>query len=169
MVEDVVRDLGYLTLGSRFRRIGEQLQSEVQRILDRAGAAIPSSQFPALAAIDRLGPLTIGDLAEALGMTQPGATRIATQLAEAGLIDIRQGKDDQRRKIASLSEAGQNLVETSKRDLWPHIERAVAEVCAPLTGPLLQQLAAIERDLEAIPLHRRVANRLGQDHEQTSA
>ena len=152
MVEDVVRDLGYLTLGSRFRRIGEQLQSEVQRILDRAGAAIPSSQFPALAAIDRLGPLTIGDLAEALGMT-----------------DIRQGKDDQRRKIASLSEAGQNLVETSKRDLWPHIERAVAEVCAPLTGPLLQQLAAIERDLEAIPLHRRVANRLGQDHEQTSA
>lgn len=169
MIEDVVRDLGYLTLGSRFRRIGEHLQSEVQRILDRAGAAIPSSQFPALAAIDRLGPLTIGDLAEALGMTQPGATRIATQLAEAGLVDIRQASDDQRRRIASLSEAGRNLVETSKRDLWPHIERAVAEVCAPLTGPLLQQLTAIERDLATLPLHRRVANRLGQDHDQTSA
>ena len=34
MVDDVVREMGYLTLGSRLRRIGERFQSEVQSVLD---------------------------------------------------------------------------------------------------------------------------------------
>ena len=31
MVEDVVRALGYLTLGTRMKRIGERLQADTQR------------------------------------------------------------------------------------------------------------------------------------------
>lgn len=166
MVDDVVRELGYLTLGSRFRRIGERLQSEVQRVLDEMELPVQSSQFPALAAVDRLGPLTVGDLAEAIGITQPGATRIMTQLSESGLLDVRQSSEDQRRRLISLTDKGRQLVETSKHDLWPRIDAAVAEICADLTGPLLEQLTAIERNLEATPLHHRVARQL---HDQPSA
>ena len=160
MVDDVVREMGYLTLGSRLRRIGERFQSEVQRVLDDLGLPVQASQFPALAAIDRLGPLTVGDLAEAIGITQPGATRIMTQLSEIGLVDVRQSSEDQRRRFLSLTDKGRQLVETSKRNLWPRIDAAVAEICGDLTGPLLEQLTAIEQDLEATPLHRRIARQL---------
>lgn len=160
MVDDVVREMGYLTLGSRFRRIGERFQSEVQRMLDDLGLPVQSSQLPALAAIDRLGPLTVGDLADAIGITQPGATRIMTQLSEIGLFDVRQSSEDQRRRLISLTDKGRQLVETSRRDLWPRIDAAVAEICSDLTGPLLEQLTAIERDLETTPLHRRIARQL---------
>lgn len=166
MVDDVVRELGYLTLGSRFRRIGERLQSEVQQVLDELGLPVQSSQLPALAAVDRLGPLTVGELAEAVGITQPGATRLMTQLSESGLVDVRQSSEDQRRRLISLTDKGRQLVETSKRDFWPRIDTAVAEICADLTGPLLEQLTAIEHHLEATPLHRRIAR---QPHDQPSA
>jgi len=158
MVEDVVRELGFLTLGSRFRRIGERLQSDVQRLLDELGIEVQSSHFPTLAAIDRLGPLTIGEIAAAIGITQPGATRIVAQLAKARLVKVQPSRQDQRRRLASLSTKGQHLVDSSKHDLWPQIDNAVAAICGELRGPLLEQLAAIEKGLEATPLHRRVIN-----------
>jgi DNA-binding MarR family transcriptional regulator len=165
MVEDVVRELGFLSLGSRFRRIGERLQSDVQRLLDDVGIEVQSGHLPTLAAIDRLGPLTIGDVAEAIGITQPGATRIIAQLAEARLVKVQPARDDQRRRVASLTAKGQRLVDSSKRELWPQIEKAVQAVCGDLQGPLLEQLTAIEAGLDAMPLNRRVASNLRQSHE----
>jgi DNA-binding MarR family transcriptional regulator len=119
------------------------------------GVMLHVSQYPFLAAIDRLGPLTIGELAEAVGITQPGATRALGQLIEAGLLDAEPAPDDQRRKIISLSRRGRKLVEAAKEDIWPRIERAVRDLCGDLSGPLLEQLSAIEDGLAAAPLERR--------------
>lgn len=157
MTEDVVRALGFLTLGSRMKRIGERLQADTQRIMGEQGALLQAGQYPLLAAIDRSGPLTIGELAEAVGITQPGVTRAVAQLVELGLLEAEQAADDQRRRIISLSEKGRQLVETAKRDVWPQIESAVRDLCGDLSGPLLDQLGAIEDGLAAAPLERRAA------------
>ena len=156
MVEDVVRSFGFLTLGTRMKRIGEKLQADTQRIMDELGAPLQASQYPFLAAIDRLGPLTVGELADAIGITQPGATRTVAQLVELGMLESEQAPDDQRRRIVSLSKEGRRLVANAKRDVWPRIRDAVADLCGGLDGPLLEQLAAIEDGLAARPLQRRV-------------
>lgn len=154
-VDDVVRELGYLTLGTRFKRIGERLQAHTQRILDAHGVGIPAGQFPFLAALDRSGPLTVGQLADAVGVTQPGATRAIAQLAEAGLVTIAQAADDQRRKAVALSANGKRLVTTAKRTAWPVVERAVRELCRRLDGSLLEQLTALEDGLAAAQRSKR--------------
>ena len=155
MVEDVVRAFGFLCLGSRLRRIGERLQTDTQRIIDDLGVPIQAGQFPLLAAIDRLGPLSIGELDEAVGITQPGATRSAALLIKAGLLKPKQPSDDQRRRVLSLTREGQQLAEEAKRDVWPRIENAVTDLCGALSGPLLDQLASIEDGLAHKPLYRR--------------
>jgi DNA-binding MarR family transcriptional regulator len=154
-VEDVVRELGYLALGTRLKRIGERLQAHTQRILDAHDLSIPAGQFPFLAALDRLGPLAIGELADAVGVTQPGATRAAAQLAEAGLVTITPVRDDQRRRSVELSAEGKRLVAAGKRVAWPVVERAVRSLCRELEGSLLDQLAGLEDGLVAQPLERR--------------
>jgi DNA-binding MarR family transcriptional regulator len=156
MTEDIVRSLGYMALGSRFRRIGERLQADTQRILDELDQPLQSSHHPFLAALDRLGPLAIGELAEAVGVTQPGATRSVGQMVELGLVRSRSATDDQRRRIVSLTKAGQALVDKAKATVWPRVERAVADLCGDLDGPLLDQLAAMEDGLAERPLYRRV-------------
>ena len=86
-MEDIIRSLGYLTLGSRLKRIGEQLQADTQRLLDGLEVPVQSSQYPLLAALDRLGPLPVGELAQSLGITQPGVTRSVALLADLGLVE----------------------------------------------------------------------------------
>jgi DNA-binding MarR family transcriptional regulator len=159
MVEDVVRALGLLCLGTRLRRIGERLQADTQHIIDEMGLPIQASQFPLLAAIRRLGPLSIGDLAEAVGITQPGATRGSALLVKAGYLKMRQASDDQRRRVISLTRKGHSLMDTAERDVWPRVDHAMAELCANLSGPLLDQLAAVEDGLTDKPLYRREARR----------
>lgn len=155
MIEDIVRNRGLLTLGSRMRRIGERLQADTQRIIDEAGLPIQSGHYPFLAAIDSLGPLTVGELAQAVGITQPGVTRTLGQLAKLGLLDLRQSSDDQRRKTVFLTKEGTQLLEFSKKNVWPRVEAAVGDLCGDLEGPLLAQLTAIENGLAEQPLHRR--------------
>ncbi|MBB4272457.1 MarR family winged helix-turn-helix transcriptional regulator [Rhizobium mongolense] len=159
MVDDVVRTLGFLCMGSRFRRIGERLQADTQQIIEEYGIAIQAAQYPFLAALDRAaGPLTIGELAQAVGITQPGVTRTISQLLELGLVDMQAAPDDQRRRLISLSRKGQELVDYSKQSVWPRISAAVADLCGDLNGPILAQLAAIEDGLAEAALARRAAN-----------
>lgn len=155
MVEDVVRSLGYLCLGSRLKRIGERLQAETQIMLDGLDPPIQSSHHPILAALDHLGPLTIGELAQSVGIAQPGMTRAIAGLSEAGVVEIGRAEDDRRVRIVSLTPKGEALVARAWHEAWPQIERAVAQLCGERTGPLLQQLAAIEDGLAEKPLHRR--------------
>jgi DNA-binding MarR family transcriptional regulator len=155
MVEDIVRTSGLLTLGSRMRRIGERLQADTQQFIDEAGLGIQAGQYPFLAAIDGAGPLTIGELAQSVGITQPGATRTVGQLLDLGLVDMQPAPDDQRRRLVSLTEKGKQLVDVSRAEVWPRIAAAVADLCGGLDGPLLDQLATIEDGLAAASLMRR--------------
>ena len=78
-------------------------------------------------------------------------TRALAQLVEFGLLEVKRASDDQRRKIVSLSTNGRRLVEVAKRDVWPRIESAVIDLCADLSGPLLDQLGVIEDGLVRAP------------------
>lgn len=159
MTEDVIRSLGYLTLGTRLRRLGERLQADTQRILDDRGLDVQAAHYPFLATIDRLGPSTIGELADAVGVSQPAATRSVNLLSGSGFVGISADREDLRCKRVRLTSRGQALVETGKRDVWPEIEGGVRELCARLSGPLLEQLAALEDGLTELPLAKRVAKR----------
>jgi len=156
-MEDVVKEMGHLCLGSRLKRLGERMQADVQKVIDEAGLPIQTSHYPLLAAIDRNGPLTVGYLVEALGVSQPGVTRSIARLADIGFVEVSREHRDQRRKTVSLTASGREAVERSKRDVWPRIEAAVKNMCADLSGPLLEQLGAVEEALSGEPLDKRAA------------
>jgi len=159
MVDDIVEQLGHLALGTRLKRLGERLQAETTRFIDARGLPVPASQFPLLAALDRQGGLTVGELAEAVGVSQPGVTRSVARLAEQGLITVTHESADRRRRSVQLTAAGDDVVARARADIWPHVEAAVVDICDGLDGPLLAQLAEIEARLDATPLDRRAAGR----------
>ena len=152
MTEDVVKRLGYLTLGTRLKRLGERLQSQTQVLLEGAAIDLPASYFPFLAALDRLGPLRVGELTEAIGVSQPAVTRVLEKLADEGLVRSRQHADDRRVRTVALSRSGRQLVSRARRAAWPVIGAAVADACEGSAGSLLGQLTALEEALEATPL-----------------
>lgn len=151
-MDDIVRTYGYLCLGSRLKRIGERLQGDVVRLGDRLGVAVQPGQFPLLAALDRHGPMTIGELVEAVGASQPGVTRNVARLVEAGWVRVERRHADQRRRTVSLTTAGAQGVARARLEIWPLVEAAVAQVCGSLSGGLLEQLSGLEDALTARPM-----------------
>lgn len=152
MIEDVVKELGHLGLGTRFKRIGEALQAQTQAVLAAHGFEQPAAHFPLLAALDRLGPLSVGDLSQAVGVSQPVVTRSLRGLEDDGLVQSATSAEDRRVRRVGLSRKGRGLVQRAQRQAWPAIEAAVAQACAGLKGDLLAQLASLEAALAERPL-----------------
>jgi DNA-binding MarR family transcriptional regulator len=155
MVEDVVKELGYLTLGTRLKRLGERLQAQTQVLLEHTAVDLPASHFPVLAAVERLGALSVGELTEAVGISQPGVTRLLDRLEGEGLVRSTQLAADRRVRTIGLTKAGRQLISRAKRTAWPMIEAAVADACAGPAQPLLAVLTALEEALAAAPLNIR--------------
>jgi len=154
-MKDVVKLLGHLALGTRLKRLGDRLQAQTQLILEDAGVPVPASHLPALAALDDGGSMTVGALSRALGVTQPGVTRMTVTLEAAGLVRSGAAEDDGRARVVTLAPAGRQLLVRLRRRTFPSIEAAVREACDDDSGRFLAQLASLEDALEETPLAAR--------------
>jgi DNA-binding MarR family transcriptional regulator len=153
----VIESRPHLFLGSRLKRLADQMQGDLTLVTQRAGLSIQPGQYPLLATVDEQGPRTIGELAAVMQVSQPAVTRSVDRLVEAGLVEIERSEADRRQKVVTLSAAGRQLLERSQREIWPLVEAAVKAVVDDLSGPLLKQVGEIEARLAACPLSRRVA------------
>lgn len=77
------------------------------------------------------GPLNLGELAQALGITTSSATIACKRLEKAGLLARTRQTDDERIVLISLTEQGSTLIDT-----WRQQKR---EAIAQLLGVLNQQ------------------------------
>lgn len=160
---DIIAAHGHLFLGSRLKRLAERLQAGAGKAFRDAGHPVQPSQMGLLAALDRDGPQTVSAMVELLGVSQPSVTRNLSGLVTLGLVELRATPGDRRQKTAALTQAGAALLAEVKASIWPPLEAAVAAMCAPLSGPLLGQVAAIEAALAAQPLDARVRAAAGPD------
>jgi len=156
MNQDFVRTLGHLALGTRFKRLGDRVQQQAQELLATQDIHVPAAQLPLLAAVDRMGSASIGALAQVLGVTQPGVTRLVGKLARAGLLQTGAAEGDRRVRTIRLTPTGQALMTRAKATAWPLMDAAVADLCAAAPGQVLPLLAGLEEALDARPLVRRV-------------
>lgn len=156
-IEDIVKAYGYLTLGTRFRRMGEALQAQTQALLAEHGMDMPAAHFPLLAALDWHGPLSVSELSQAVGVSQPVVTRSLHGLQAQQLVESAVGEDDRRVRRVALSAQGQALVRRARTKVWPLVEASVAHACEGLAGPLLEQIAGLEAALAQQTLPQRAA------------
>ncbi len=90
-----------------------------------------------------LQPLSVGRLAELLGVTLPAASILVEKLVKEGLVVRREDSADRRRMIIQLSEQGEQLVSRLVRGNreWFH---------GLLTQLDAQDLAALARGMKAL-------------------
>ena len=155
MSADVISEKQHLFLGSRLKRLAEQMQSDLLLVAQQAGLPIKAGQYPLLATLDEHGPMTIGEIASAMRMSQPAITKNARRLVEAGLVAISRSGTDKRQSTVTLTSVGWQALDRSKRKVWPIVEAAVKDVIDDLSGPLLDQITTIEERLAARSLSAR--------------
>lgn len=152
---DVIAAMGPAFLGSRLKRIAERLQAGATAAIADAGLPLQPSHMAILAAL-RLGPMTVGQLAETIGISQPGVTRSIGQMAKLGILaDL--AAPDQRTRLVTLTTKGCAAAELAATELWPKIGMAAEEVLGHGSANFLSQLGAIERALNEASIAQRAA------------
>lgn len=110
--------IGVMRLARRLRHEGSQ-------------GDITASQLSALAAIDKRGPLTLGELAQLERVQPPSMTKIVAALADAGLVSRSPDPNDGRLVLVATTRTGRaHLAATRRRrDAWldEHLHALSAE------------------------------------------
>lgn len=154
-MSDVIRDMGAGFLGSRLKRLGERMQAGAARVITRAGLEVQPAHMPLLVALDGQ-TLTIGQLVQAVGISQPGVTRGVGQLVDMGLVRAETGSD-QRHRTISLTDDGAAAVARAQLLVWPQVNEAVDQLLAGRSKELLAILTDVEDALAATPLDQLAA------------
>ena len=106
-------------------------------------------------------PLTLGEIAQRAGITQPAATQTVALMAKEGWVTSQAGESDARQRVIRLTAQGRAALPRLQA-CWQATRRAADELDAELSQPLSQVLdqaiAALEKRSfgERIARHARV-------------
>jgi DNA-binding MarR family transcriptional regulator len=119
-----------------------------RRMRQEAGTDLGPSQVAALATIERHGPLSPSELADAERIKRPTATRILRHLEEAALVARVKDPEDGRGSILSITAAGRTHLKrlrarktaylASRLDRLPAEDRRTLEHAAELLEGMLE-------------------------------
>jgi len=113
----------------------------------RSDASVPVGQLAALGTVFHYGPLTAGELAEREHVQPPSMTKIITALEGRGLVLRAVHPIDRRQILISCSQAGRDLVISTRRARTEWLARRLAVLSADeraalrAAAPVLEKLA----------------------------
>jgi DNA-binding MarR family transcriptional regulator len=110
-----------------------------------AGDDLTASRLAALGTIESLGPITLGDLAEAEQVQPPSMTRIVARLEETGL--ARRVVDPADRRVArvEITDAGRQTLARSRTRKAAFLAKRVARLSAEDRATLAAALPILEQ------------------------
>ncbi len=145
-------------LGARLRRLSERIDRDAGRVYAQAGIAFEQRWYGVLNQLVLHGPLSVGDLARVLGITQASVSQTRQSLETAGLIGSQPDAADGRRRTLRLTPAGQALV-ASLAPLWAALIATAAELDAE-AGHVTAALDRLDQALDRRSLYDRAMARL---------
>jgi DNA-binding MarR family transcriptional regulator len=114
-------------------------------------AGLTPTQLSALATVDRIGPLRLGDLAAAEGIAPSTLTRLVTVLEERGYVERCPVPGDARASTLSISAAGHEVLERIREQSTILLAGRLRTLTAEQRAALVAALPALERLAEAVP------------------
>jgi len=121
---------GKMALGSRLRRLSEQMTEQAAGIYDLYQVDLQPKWFPVFYSLSPTEEKSITDIAREIGHTHPSVSQIVRELATKGYVIEKKGEADGRKNFVLLSPAGQAMREKMQAqldDVTTAIEKAMKE------------------------------------------
>ncbi|WP_373988867.1 MarR family winged helix-turn-helix transcriptional regulator [Duganella sp. BuS-21] len=128
-------------LGTQLRHLIDLLDGAVAAAYEDAGIDYRPRYTPVMRALEGGEPRTVGQIADAAGITQPAATQTVALMIREGLLEAAPGAHDARQKVIRLSAQGQALL-PQLRLCWQATRAAADSLDRELPHPLSDTLAA---------------------------
>jgi DNA-binding MarR family transcriptional regulator len=120
------------------------------RRLRRQGAGdLTPSQASALSSLERLGPMTLGELSATEGVRPPTLTKIVAALEEQGLVSRRADPHDRRVAHVAATPAGADLLARARSTSDAYLASRLSALPPDDLAALARAVEVLERLLEA--------------------
>ena len=146
---------GKMALGSRLRRLSEQMTEQAAGIYDLYQVDLQPKWFPVFYSLSATEEKSITDIAREIGHTHPSVSQIVREMAAKGYVIEKKGEIDGRKNFVQLSPLGLRVREKMQPqidDVTSAIEKAMKET----NHDLWKAMAEWELLLEQKNLLRRV-------------
>src|SRR5579863_5803845 len=121
---DFYTKTGKMAIGSRLRRLSEQMTEQAAAIYDLYQVDLQPKWFPVFYSLSTNGEMAITDIAREIGHTHPSVSQIVREMAARGYVHEKKGAEDGRKNFVLLSPAGQQL--------WKKMQPQVDDVTAAI-------------------------------------
>ncbi|HAY34570.1 MAG TPA: helix-turn-helix domain-containing GNAT family N-acetyltransferase [Ignavibacteria bacterium] len=152
---NTIKQLGNIAIGTRLRMLTDKFISDADKIYKTLDVDFEPRLFTVFYLINQKKSITITELAEQLGYTQPAVTQIANTLISKKLISAVKEKKDSRKKILTITKKGDELL-LELIPVWQDIENSVKELIHETGYDVLFVLSKLESVLEKKDIFTRV-------------
>lgn len=154
-IMDFYTATGKMALGSRLRRLSEQMTEQAAGIYDLYQVDLQPKWFPVFYSLSPTEEKSITDIAREIGHTHPSVSQIVREMSAKGYVIEKKGDTDGRKNFVLLSPLGLRVREKMQpqlADVTSAIEKAMKET----HHDLWKAIAEWELLLEQKSLLRRV-------------
>jgi DNA-binding MarR family transcriptional regulator/GNAT superfamily N-acetyltransferase len=152
---DFFNQTGKMVLGSRLRRLSEQVTENAAQIYKLYDIDFQPKWFPVFYVLSKRQEKTITEIAEEIGHSQPSVSKIISEMVKAGLVLETKSKEDGRKNMVSLSPQGLEITEKIKNQ-YTDVTNAIEDTFAQTTHDLWKAIEEWEYLLNQKNLLRRV-------------
>jgi DNA-binding MarR family transcriptional regulator/N-acetylglutamate synthase-like GNAT family acetyltransferase len=152
---DFYNNVGKMALGSRLRRLSEQLTEDAGKVYQMYNVPLHPKWFPVFHALSQGADKTITAIAEEIGHSHPSVSTIIREMVKDGIVVEKKDKKDGRKNVVSLSKKGKEIL-TSIAPQYTDVTNAIEEALAQGRHDLWKAIEEWEFLLNQKSLLRRV-------------
>lgn len=152
---NVINEVGELAIGSRLRRLSDQMMRDGAGIYQLLHLDFEPRWFPVFYLLSQRSPLGVMEIAKALDVSHPSVIQTVREMQKRGLITAVDDENDKRKRLLQLSERGWDFL-PKMQPLWNDIAQAFHEMLIKQQHNLLLAIQETEEALSEQGLLKRV-------------
>ncbi|MBX2872180.1 MAG: MarR family transcriptional regulator [Saprospiraceae bacterium] len=158
MQQDFLRDIGYLGVTARLKRLSDSISYNIKTLYREQGLDIEPSWHLIFLWLEQEGTSTMSEIAAAMHYSQPAVTKMLNKIEARGYLTIHTDPDDQRRRLIQLSRKAKAQLPQFKQ-VWQAGQEVIEEMLCQ-NQSFIPGLAAFEDQQEKQAFTARVLGRL---------
>ena len=153
---DIFNQLGELALGSRLKRLSDQIMRDGTKIYKDSGIEFEPRWFPVFYTLSKVSPSGVTEIANDLGVSHAAVSQVVRELLKKNLLTAVKDELDGRRRLLSLSDKGNELLPRIQ-EVWNDIAVAIHQMISEHQSNIIDSIREVERSFEQSNLHQRVS------------
>ena len=154
MTNDLVREMGYIALATRLKRISDKMTHSTRLMYRNLNIDIEPNWYLVLIIVQQTPNISVMEIAEKLGFTHQSVITITNKMVKKDYLQVSKDEKDKRKTVFNLN---QKAIEISPKieQIWGYGKEVIYELLNEDIS-IIEHLEVLETNLEKASFGERI-------------